>query len=49
LTHSDHLQPGSNRMRDAFALPMRTTSIVVFSGARVSSGEPKSPTSTPAI
>src|SRR6266545_2827489 len=49
LTHSDHLQPGSNRMRDAFALPMRTTSIVVLSGARVSSGEPKSPTSTPAI
>jgi hypothetical protein len=36
-------------MRDAFALPMRTISIVVLSGARVSSGEPKSPTSTPAI
>jgi hypothetical protein len=29
-------------MRDAFALPMRTISIVVLSGARVSSGEPKS-------
>src|SRR5512146_1970805 len=49
LMHSDHLQPGSNRIRDAATPPIRTISTVVLSGVRVSSGEPKSPTSTLAM
>jgi hypothetical protein len=49
LMHSDHLHPGSSRMRDAVDPPIRTISIVVLSGVRVSSGEPKSRASTPAI
>jgi hypothetical protein len=47
--HSDHFQPGSNRIRDAAMPPMRTISTFVLSGVRVSSGELKSPISTPAI
>ena len=49
LMHSDHLHPGSNRRRAAVVPPSRTTSTVVLSGVRVSSGEPKSRASTPAI
>src|SRR4051812_38663311 len=47
--HSDHLHPGSSRIRDAATPPMRTISTVVLSGVRVSSGDPKSPIFTPGI
>jgi hypothetical protein len=37
--HSDHLPPGSNRMRPTVVPLIRTSSIFVLSGVRVSSGE----------
>src|SRR5947209_1889063 len=46
---SDQRQPGSSDMRDALVPPIRTTSILVLSGVRVSSGAEKSRTSNPAI
>src|SRR5262249_5244557 len=49
LTHSDHRHPGSIVNRAAVVLPMRTTSTCVLSGVLLSSGEPKSRFSTPAI
>jgi hypothetical protein len=45
LMHSDHLHPGSNRILAVVTPPIRTTSIVVLSGARVSSGASKFHTS----
>src|SRR5438067_896842 len=41
LMHSDHRQPGSNVKRAALPWPKSTTSTLVLSGARVSSGESK--------
>src|SRR6266540_530920 len=39
--HSDHRQPGCAVIRAALALPRLTTSTLVLSGVRVSSGESK--------
>src|SRR5438477_3768469 len=41
LMHSDHRQPGCAVSRAALALPRSTTSTLVLSGVRISSGESK--------
>src|SRR3954451_7149579 len=49
LTHSDHFQPGSNANLPAVVSPIRTTSTLVLSGVRDSSGESKLRDWTPAM
>ena len=49
FTHVDQLQPGSIVKRATGEPPRCTMSTFVLSGVRVSSGEPKSRFSTPAM